>query len=104
MKNRTAFSRQKIDRTQVAAMIRFVMNNIPDTDEFTLRKFMELMCVTGGYGVINPDQLLQIRHQILSYVPGTCKHSLQVLFELLGVQSPLNSREQDSFSFTLFTF
>ncbi len=91
----------KIDRKQVTSMTIFVMNNVPGVDEFTLKKFLELMNTMGSFGSITDQQLKQIMTLMMKYIPDTRQHSLQVLVEHLNICLPLNGRSSDKFSVIL---
>lgn len=73
----------KIDKKQITAMAIFAMTNIPNTDEFTLKKFLELMNTTGTYGMITCQQFKRTVEVMKKYIPNTCDYSLDVLTDLL---------------------
>lgn len=87
--------RHNIDKKHVTAMALFVMTNVPGTDEFTLRKFLELMNTTGGFGTITGEQLRDIMKLMIKHIPKTCVYSLNVLIEHLGLYFPLNEKSDD---------
>lgn len=89
MNDQTVSHAHKIDKKQISAMATFVMTNVPKTDEYTLKKFLELMNTTGLYGTITWTQLRQTIQLTKKYVPNTCDYSLNVLIDLLGVYFPL---------------
>jgi hypothetical protein len=98
MKHPDASTTHKIDKKYITALTIFAINNIPDIDEFTLKKFLELMNTTGSFGTITDEQLIEVMSLIMKYVPGTCIHSLCVLVDLLGIYSlPLKGKCQADF-------
>ena len=80
---------QKIHKRYVAATVHFAINNIPQADEATLEKFLELVNATGNFGPVTTQELTQKMILLKKYVPDTCDHSLSVLAELLGIQWPI---------------
>ncbi len=82
----------KIDKKHVAAMTSYALRHIPGCDETTLRKFLELVNITGSMGWISDEQLVEKMRFMVKHVPGTCTHSLLTLVELLAVYLPLEVR------------
>ena len=97
MHNSAAFFDDKIDRDQVTSLAVFVMNNIPDMDQYSLKKFLELMNTGPGSGWVSNKQLIATRNLLLKHNPRICTHSLAVLFEHLEIYLPLNGKENDDF-------
>ncbi len=95
MNHLTTSLAHKIDKKSVTAMTIFAINNIPDTDEFTLKKFLELMNTTGSFGLITDRQIIEIMRLMMKYVPDTCGSSLLILIELLDVYLPLMEKNND---------
>lgn len=80
---------QKIDKRHIEATILFAIQHIPEVDVGTLELFLELVDATGGsFGSITDKQLLQKMIVLVKYVPGSCRYSLLMLAELLGVCLP----------------
>ena len=86
---------QKIDKRYVEATVFFAINNIPQTDQETLEKFLELVNATGNFGPITHRQLLDKMCLLRKHVPNTCEYSLQTLIELLGIHSPISTTQYD---------
>ena len=80
---------RKIDKKHIATAILFAVKHIPDTDEVTLHKFLELVNTTGSIGWMSEQQLLAEMQLMLKRVPGTCQSSLLTVLELLNVCVPL---------------
>ncbi len=79
----------KIEKKHVAAMTTYAVRHIPDTNEETLRKFLELVNLTGSLGWISEKQILEKMHFMTKHIPGTCHQSLLTLLELLTMYLPL---------------
>ena len=47
-----------LDKKYITALTIFAINNIPDADETTLKKFLELMNTTGSFGSISEEHLI----------------------------------------------
>jgi hypothetical protein len=86
---------RKIDKRQITAMATFAMTNIPNTDEFTLKKFLELMNTTGTYGMITCKQFKRTVELMKKYIPNTCDYSLNVLIDLLRTYFLLEGEMDD---------
>jgi hypothetical protein len=95
MKNLSRSVTDKIDKKQVATIAIFAMNNIQGVDEFTLKKFLELMNTTGAFGSITVEQLIEVVRLTMKYIPGSCVHSLDVLIEILNAQLSLPLKSSD---------
>lgn len=80
----------KIDKQHIAAMASFAVRNIPETDERTLNKFVELMHTTGSFGSLTEEQLLGTIRLTMKYLPNACAFSLLTLLDLLSVYWPLD--------------
>jgi hypothetical protein len=80
---------RKIDKKHVATAILFAVKHIPQTDETTLNKFLELVNTTGSFGWMSEQQILAEMQLMLKRVPGTCRDSLLTVLELLDVCVPL---------------
>ena len=83
---------QKIDKRHIEATILFAIQHIPETDVGTLERFLELIDATGSFGSITDRQLLQKMTVLVKYVPGSCRYSLLMLAELLGVCLPVETQ------------
>ena len=80
---------QKIDKRHIEATILFAIQYIPQVDPGALERFLELVDASGSFGSITDRQLLQKMNAFLKYVPGSCRDSLLMLAELLGVCVPM---------------
>jgi hypothetical protein len=80
----------QIDKKHVATVILFAIKHVPNTDEATLNKFLEMVNLTGSFGWITDEQLLAEMKLMMKYVPGSCADSLLTVIELLNVCVPLN--------------
>ena len=67
--------------------VNFAINHIPEVDQATLERFLELVYTSGNFGSISLDQISQKMRLTLKYVPGACSCSLLILIELLGLYS-----------------
>lgn len=86
----------RIDKKHLSAMTIFAVHNVPNTDQFTLHKFLELMNTTGSFGSITIEQIIAIMHWMLKNLPDTHKNSLLILIELLSAWlSPAINSESD---------
>lgn len=77
-----------IKRLHVEAAVLFAINNIPGVDKETLEKFLELVNVTGNFGSITEDQLIDKMSLIMKHIPGACQRSLLTVAELLDIRFP----------------
>ena len=84
----------EIQKRHLAATVQFAVNHIPQADEATLEKFLELVNVDGNYGSITTGELLQKMSLLKKFIPATCDDSLMILTELLGIyrSMPANNR------------
>jgi hypothetical protein len=78
----------EINKRDVEATVLFAINNIPQTDEATLEKFLELVNASGNFGPISHQQLIHKMNLLKKYVPEACDYSLFTLTELLGIYWP----------------
>ena len=83
---------QKIDKRHIEATILFAIQHVPETDVGTLERFLELIDATGSFGSITDTQLLQKMTVLVKYVPGSCRYSLLMLAELLGICLPVETQ------------
>lgn len=84
---------QPIKKLHVEATVQFAINHIPNVDEDTLVKYLELVNVTGNFGTISKEQLALKMLLIIKHIPNACQDSLQTLGELLEVPFPSDSNE-----------
>jgi len=82
---------QEIHKRHVAATVQFAVNHIPQADEATLEKFLELVNVDGSFGSITARELLQKMCLLKKHIPATCEDSLMILAELLGIYWPMTT-------------
>ncbi|MCB0193833.1 MAG: hypothetical protein KDJ65_17925 [Anaerolineae bacterium] len=87
----------KIDKQHISSMASFAIRNIPEADERTLNKFIELMHTTGSFGSITEEQLFGTIRLTLKYLPNACPTSLLTLLELLSVYWPLDFNGKEHF-------
>ena len=87
----------KIDKQHISAMASFAIRNIPEADERTLNKFVELMHTTGSFGSLTEEQLLGTINLTMKYLPNACAFSLLTLLDLLSVYWPLDFDGQARF-------
>ncbi|MDX1522447.1 MAG: hypothetical protein R3264_12545, partial [Anaerolineae bacterium] len=78
----------EIKKMHVEATITFAINHVPKADPATLEKFLELVNVTGTFGAISEEELLEKMALLLRHVPGTCEYSLKTIGEILGICFP----------------
>ncbi len=91
MKSADLTPTQSIKKLHIEAAVIFAINNIPSIDEDTLQKFLELINITGNFGVISQAELLEKMRLIRKYIPDACGYSLLTLAELLEMTSPLKT-------------
>jgi len=74
-------------KEHVAETVTFALNNIPDIDQPTVEKFLQLLHTTGTFGLITPDQIINKMRLTLKYIPNACAHSLFIIAELLELKT-----------------
>jgi hypothetical protein len=74
-----------IKKLEIKETVLFAINHIPQVDQATLEKFLELVNATGTFGVISHEQILTKMALTLKYVPDACPHSLLILADLLEI-------------------
>ena len=84
-------SEHNIDKRHIKAMAIFAIEYIPHVDEATLTKLVDLINITGNFNAISDRQLLRKMSLLISLVPGTCRHTLLTLIELLGINVSANT-------------
>ncbi|HMQ50457.1 MAG TPA: hypothetical protein PKD98_00035 [Anaerolineae bacterium] len=82
-------SSPKIDKQYISALVSFAIRHIPQADEQTLNKFLELLRTNGGFGSVTLEQLINTMRLTLKYVPQASASSLLTLLELIGAHCPL---------------
>ncbi len=87
----------KIDKKYITARITFAIRNIPDIDQFTLEKLIELLNTTGNSGSLGAEQLLAEMQIMKKYLPGTCGRTLLILLDLLEPGLPVNLKKDNKF-------
>jgi len=80
---------KKISKRDLAAAALFAINNIPHVDEATLKKFLELVYITGNFGSISDQEFAQKMFLLSKHVPEVCNDSLFTLAELLDIRIPM---------------
>ncbi len=78
-------AKQQISKQHVEAAVQFAVNYIPQIDEVTLNKLVDLVHITGNFNDISQQQLLRKINLMIYLIPGTCKYSLITLIELLEI-------------------
>ena len=76
-------SAPEIKKLQVTEAVLFAINHIPEADQSTLEKFLDLVHATGTFGAISHEQLLNKMRLTLKYIPEACPHALLILADLL---------------------
>ena len=77
-----------IKKLHVKTTVEFAINNIPDVDQDTLEKFLELINATGNFGPISEAEIIEKMNLIMKYIPGACGRSLLTVAELLDIRFP----------------
>jgi hypothetical protein len=85
---------RKIDKKHITTTVLFAVKHIPDVNDVTLHKLLELVNTTGSIGWMSEQQLLAEMQLMLKRVPGTCRDSLLTVLELLDVCIPLHLGRQ----------
>ena len=93
MSNDTTATNNTIKKLHIEAMVNFAINHIPNVDEATLLKYLELVNVTGNFGSISREQLTGKMLLIMKHIPDACEHSLRTLGELLEVPFPIDTED-----------
>ncbi|MBN1991377.1 MAG: hypothetical protein JW953_01640 [Anaerolineae bacterium] len=75
-------------KLHVKTTVEFAINNIPDVDQGTLEKFLELVNATGNFGPITEIEIIEKMNLIMKYIPGACARSLLTVAELLDIRFP----------------
>lgn len=83
-----------IKKVHVEATANFAIKNIPQVNEVTLEKFVELVYTDGNYGEITHEQLLSKMCLALKYIPQACAKTLLILADLLEIPVPIMTEEQ----------
>jgi len=81
----------EIKKLYLQETVQFAIANIPDIDQKTLEKLLDLVNAEGTHGSISPEQLVAKMRLILKYIPGACAPSLTILAELLVLPLPISS-------------
>ena len=72
-----------IKKLEIKETVLFAINHIPQVDQATLEKFLDLVNATGTFGAISHEQILAKMALTLKYIPDACPHSLLILADLL---------------------
>ncbi len=78
-------TKQQISKQHIEAMVQFAVKYIPQIDEDTLSKLVDLIHITGNFNAISQQQLLRKINLMIHLIPGTCQYSLVTLIELLEI-------------------
>ena len=89
--NAVQTSEQVIKKVHVEASVLFAINHIPNVDAHTLERYLELVNLTGTFGSISQEELLQKMNLLIKHIPETCEHSLSTVGELLGINFPVQT-------------
>ena len=79
---------KEVKKLHVETTVKFAINHIPNIDEPTLEKFLDLVNVNGNFGTITCEQILEKIQLIKKYIPNACEWSLNAVSDLLEVQFP----------------
>lgn len=79
----------RVDKQHIAALASFAIRYIPQVDEPTLNKFLELLRTGGGFGSVTLEQLINTMRLTLKYIPNASAPSLLTLLELISAHCPL---------------
>ncbi len=85
---------QRIDKRYIEAAAIFAINHLPQVDETTLTKFVDLINITGNFNAISHGRLIKKMNLLIHLVPGICKYSLCTLVELLDIYVPMNNSDE----------
>jgi hypothetical protein len=88
MSNTAISSATGIKKLHVKQTVEFAIHHIPDIDQGTLEKFLELVFATGNFGPISEAEIIEKMNQIMKFIPGACGRSLLTLAELLDIRFP----------------
>jgi len=78
---------RSIKKLHIETAAMFAVKHIPGIDEDTLNKFVELVNVTGNFGSMCEEELLEKMRLFRKYVPKSCGYSLYILAELLEISA-----------------
>jgi hypothetical protein len=84
---------EKTHKQHIEAAALFAIKNVPNIDQETLEKFLELVNITGNFGSISDVQLLQKMRLLSKYVPDICQYSLFIMTELLEIHLPISGAQ-----------
>ncbi len=79
---------QKIKKQHIKTTANFAIQHIPQVDQATLTKLVDLINISGNFNTITNQQLLQKMSLLVHLIPETCQYSLYTLTELLGISLP----------------
>jgi hypothetical protein len=86
MSSQPVAQQEGFKKMQIADTVAFALKNIPSVDERTLQAFLELVNVTGTFGIITVEQIVNRFRQVLKYVPDACPRTLMILADLLELK------------------
>lgn len=78
---------RSIKKLHIESAAAFAIKNISGIDEDTLQKFVELVNVTGNFGSVCEDELLEKMRLFRKHIPKSCGYSLYTLAELLEIST-----------------
>ena len=78
----------QVKKLHLEAVVLFAINNIPQVEPNTLKRFLELVNADGSFGTISHDQILTKMSQVRKYIPESCARSLLILMDLLEISPP----------------
>lgn len=85
MNKSMAPSMKELKKLQVSEAVSFAIDKIPEVDQKTLEKFLDLVNTSGTFGTISREQIETKMQLTLKYIPNACQDSLLVLADLLEI-------------------
>lgn len=86
---------QQIDKKLISGVALFAIRNVPDVDDFTLNKLLELVNTAGSFGSLTDSQLRLMISTLQKYVPHTCDRTLEIFVDLLTIHLPPEPRNSN---------
>lgn len=77
--------RYRLDKRHIASVVSFAVRYIPEADEVTLYRFLELVNVNGSVGWIAFGDILEKMRLMVKHIPGSHTASLLLVIELLDI-------------------
>jgi hypothetical protein len=86
MMSNTATATIEIKKLHLEAMVYIAIDNIPQVDPTTLKRFLELVQAEGTFGTISHEQILRGMYAVMKQTPDASIHSLIILLDLLEIK------------------